>query len=260
MSPALELVVKATALLALALLLEAVVLRRASGRLRHGVWCAALAALALLPLTLLLPPLFAVPVPETQPAPVTEPASPLTPVQRGDFSPAEGERGGRREIDIERTLLLIYALGAGTLLLRLLLDRVVLFTLARRARPADATLFPCAFPVHLSPAVPTPLAAGGRAGVLLPDSAQSWDTERRHVILLHEAAHLRRGDHITLPLALGLQAAWWFHPLAWLALSRFRAAAEAACDEAVVAAGVSPATYAEHLLEAAKTLKLEVAK
>ena len=266
MSPTLELVIKATVLLALALLLEAVILRRASGRLRHGVWCAALTALALLPLTLFLPPLLAVTVPKAQPALVAEPAYPLSstyplaPAERGNFSPAGRGPGGAWEIDIERTLLLCYALGAGGLLLRLLLDRVVLFSLARRARPADTTLFPCVFPVHLSPAVPTPLAAGGRAGVLLPDSAQSWDDERRHVILLHEAAHLRRLDHITLPLALALQAAWWFHPLAWLALARFRAAAEAACDEAVVAAGVSPATYAEHLLEAAKTLKLEAAK
>ncbi|MBB6049988.1 M56 family metallopeptidase [Armatimonas rosea] len=268
MSPALELVLKATVLLALALLLEAVALRRASGKLRHGVWCAALAALALMPLTLFLPPLLAVPVSTPSPA---LPTSPLTPAERGDKSEgsawipplagARGRAGVRGEgIDWQRTLLLCYALGVGGLLLRLLLDRAALFSLARRATRASTTLFPCAFPVHLSPAVPTPLAAGGRTGVLLPESATQWDDERRHVILLHEAAHLRRRDHITLPLALGLQAAWWFHPLAWLALTRFRAAAEAACDEAVVAAGVSPATYAEHLLEAAKTLKLEVAK
>ncbi len=260
MSPTLELALKATALLALALLLEAAVLRRASGRLRHGVWCAALAALALLPLTLLLPPLVAVSVN----------AAPLTPhpegTRRGDNDEADslgsprraGVRG--REIDWERTLLLCYALGAGGLLVRLLLDRILLFALACRATCVNPLLFPCTFPVHLSPAVPTPLAAGGRAGVLLPESATHWDDERRRVILLHEAAHLRRGDHITLPLALALQALWWFHPLAWLAISRFRAAAEAACDEAVVAAGVSPATYAEHLLEAAKSLKLEMVK
>ena len=268
MSPILELIIKATVLLALALLLEAVALRRASGRLRHGVWCAALAALALLPLTLFLPPLLAMPVSPPSPVQLTPATPPLAPASGGiqadnsSLSPrSAGARGqGGREIDWERTLLLSYVLGAGGLLLRLLLDRAVLFTLARRATRASTTLFPCAFPVHLSPAVPTPLAAGGRAGVLLPESAEQWDDERRHVILLHEAAHLRRRDHITLPLALSLQAVWWFHPLAWLAISRFRAAAEAACDEAVVATGISPVTYAEHLLEAAKTLKLEVAK
>ena len=255
MSPILELVLKATALLSLALLLEAAVLRHASGKLRHGVWCAALAALALLPLTLLLPPLVAVSV-----------NAPLAPVQPiGTEEPATthltvGVSGQGREIDWERTLLLCYMLGVGSLFLRLLLDRVFLFALARRATRTSSELFPCVFPVHLSPAVPTPLAAGGRAGVLLPESAAHWDGERRRVILLHEAAHLRRFDHITLPLALALQAIWWFHPLAWLAISRLRAAAEAACDEAVVAAGVSPATYAEHLLEAAKSLKLEMVK
>ena len=266
MSPILELVVKATALLALALLLEALALRRASGKLRHGIWCTALAVLALLPLTLLLPPLVAVAMPAAPLLNASVHAAPLTPVLWGEYKESAsvlsprpaGVRGA--EFPWERTLLLSYALGAGGLLVRLLLDRVILFRLARRATRANPVLFPCTFPVHLSPAVPTPLAAGGRAGVLLPESAEQWDTERRHVILLHEAAHLRRLDHVTLPLALALQALWWFHPLAWLAISRFRAAAEAACDEAVVAAGISPITYAEHLLETAKTLKLEFIK
>ena len=253
MSPTLELVLKATALLSLALFLEAVVLRRASGRLRHGVWCAALAALALLPLTLLLPPLLAVSV--------NAPLAPVAPTSELVVSVAEVTAPTAPvPFPWERLLVLGYALGAGGLLVRLLLDRVFLFALARRATRVNPLLFPCTFPVHLSPAVPTPLAAGGRAGVLLPESAEQWDDERRQVILLHEAAHLRRWDHMTLPLALALQALWWFHPLAWLAISRFRAAAEAACDEAVVAAGVSPTTYAEHLIDAAKTLKLEMVK
>ncbi|WP_395090532.1 M56 family metallopeptidase [Armatimonas sp.] len=257
-NPVLELVLKATVLLALALLLEAVVLRRASGRLKHGVWCTALLALVLLPLTLLAPPLLSVTV-------RTHPPAPSLPQGRGEAviatttsvtpqvpAPRESE-----SFPWESLLTVGYFIGVGGLLGRLLLDRAQLFNLARRATLASSVHFPCDFPVHLSPAVPTPLAAGGRTGVLLPDSAHDWDTERRHVILLHEAAHLRRLDHITLPLALSLQAAWWFHPLVWLAISRFRTAAEAACDEAVVAAGVSPSTYAEHLLETAKSLKLE---
>jgi beta-lactamase regulating signal transducer with metallopeptidase domain len=114
--------------------------------------------------------------------------------------------------------------------------------------------------LHLSASVPTPLAAGGRAGILLPQDALHWEAERRTVILLHEAAHLKRFDHITLPLALILQAFWWFHPLVWVALNRFRATAEIACDEAVVAAGISPTDYAEHLLETAKTLRINTTK
>ena len=262
MSPALELVLKATVLLTLALFLEAVVLRRASGKLKHSVWCAALAALALLPLTLFAPPFLAVAVPEARVS--ANPTYPLTPAGRGDnkevpLIPPVGRGMGGGKFPWEHLLILGYFVGMGGLLLRLLLDRALLFRLARRATLASPIHFPCDFSVHLSPAVPTPLAAGGRVGVLLPDSAHAWSAERRHVILLHEAVHLRRRDHITLPLALALQALWWFHPLVWLAVIRFRATAEAACDEAVVAAGVSPSTYAEHLLETAKSLKLETA-
>ena len=122
MSPVLELIVKATVLLALALALEAVALRRASGKLRHGVWCAALAALALLPLTLFLPPLLAMPVSPPSPVQLTPP---LTPARRGDKLESDsfnsprsaGVRG--EDFPWERTLLLSYALGVSGLLLRL---------------------------------------------------------------------------------------------------------------------------------------------
>ena len=53
-------------------------------------------------------------------------------------------------------------------------------------------------------------------------------------VLTHELAHLRRRDHWWIALELtGLCLHWW-NPIYWIARGRMRAAAELACDAAVV--------------------------
>src|SRR5260370_1219881 len=52
-----------------------------------------------------------------------------------------------------------------------------------------------------------------RPAVFLPADAAEWDQERRHMVLLHELAHVRRGDfaaHLLARTALGL---YWWNPL-----------------------------------------------
>ena len=56
------------------------------------------------------------------------------------------------------------------------------------------------------------------------------------LILLHELAHLRRGDVAVSYLLSMLQAIHWFNPLVWLAFARIRCERELACDEAVLRA------------------------
>ena len=53
-------------------------------------------------------------------------------------------------------------------------------------------------------------------------------------VLVHERAHLQRGDHITKPLGFGLLALHWFNPLVWLAYCLFCRDLELSCDERVL--------------------------
>ena len=63
--------------------------------------------------------------------------------------------------------------------------------------------------------VQVPMTCGWRRpAVLVPTVALSWSDERRRVVLLHELAHVQRGDfaaHIAASLAAGLH---WLNPLA----------------------------------------------
>ncbi|HWQ92521.1 MAG TPA: M56 family metallopeptidase, partial [Clostridia bacterium] len=72
-------------------------------------------------------------------------------------------------------------------------------------------------------------------------------------VLLHELVHLRRGDVFANCFQALLQAAYWWHPLLWLANARMRRVREEAVDDAVVLAlrGEGEA-YAATLLEVAK--------
>jgi beta-lactamase regulating signal transducer with metallopeptidase domain len=54
--------------------------------------------------------------------------------------------------------------------------------------------------------------------------------ELRHV-LLHELAHVKRGDLWLNWLVTALQIVHWFNPLVWLGFARLRADRELACDE-----------------------------
>lgn len=90
-----------------------------------------------------------------------------------------------------------------------------------------------------------------RPELLIPDDlAERFNVAQIRGMLLHEMAHVRRRDVLWTWLALGLCALHWFNPLAWLALRRFHADRELACDAAALRA-LDPAArhdYGEALL------------
>lgn len=92
-----------------------------------------------------------------------------------------------------------------------------------------------------------------RALILLPaDFDERFDAYERRLVLRHELNHLRRGDPLWSLLAELARALLWFHPLAWLALPRFRLDQELACDERVLReAPQDEAAYARALLHGA---------
>ncbi|MDZ4687652.1 MAG: S41 family peptidase [Planctomycetaceae bacterium] len=87
-----------------------------------------------------------------------------------------------------------------------------------------------------------------RPTILLPEEARRWSPSRLRIVLLHELAHIQRRDCLTQLLARMARAAYWFHPLAWLAECQLRALQEQACDDLVLNSGFDGPDYAEHLL------------
>ncbi len=102
----------------------------------------------------------------------------------------------------------------------------------------------------------TPLTWGVfKPVVLLPRASEEWTDERIRMVLLHEVSHIQRLDALTQSLAQIACALFWINPLAWWGAAQMRAERERACDDCVLARGERPSTYAEHLLDIARSFK-----
>ena len=91
--------------------------------------------------------------------------------------------------------------------------------------------------------------------VLLPAGADGWCEDRVRLVLLHELAHIARGDWIVQLAAELMRALYWFNPLIWIASRRLRQESERACDDAVINRGIEGADYATHLVDIARELQ-----
>ncbi|HEV8240378.1 MAG TPA: M56 family metallopeptidase [Thermoanaerobaculia bacterium] len=165
-----------------------------------------------------------------------------------------------------RLATLFWMLGGILVLLRCALAHFGLRRLAARALPLDTDEWRAALaeaaartgvqrPVRLraSAAVATPVTWGARRPiVVLPTAAATWPAEQRRAALLHELAHVARGDYLAQLTGTAACALYWFHPLAWAALRELRREAERACDDRVLASGTSATEYAAQLLEVAR--------
>jgi beta-lactamase regulating signal transducer with metallopeptidase domain len=112
--------------------------------------------------------------------------------------------------------------------------------------------------VRLVPGAVSPLvcAFGRWRCLLLP--AALWDglsEEQRDALLVHELAHLRRGDHWVRCLELVVTGLYWWHPIVWWARRELREAEEQCCDAWVVwALPHSAEAYATALVDTAAFL------
>jgi uncharacterized protein (TIGR03435 family) len=73
-----------------------------------------------------------------------------------------------------------------------------------------------------------------RPAIVFPPDAQGWCEADVRRALAHELEHVRRSDWLTLCLARVISAAYWFHPLVWIANRQLSVTAEHACDDAVL--------------------------
>ncbi len=271
---ALELALRGAALLALALAVSAA-LPGARASLRHAVLAAALIGQFALPVLDRVAPAWEIPLPDrgAERLPADDAvgriaASMETPVggvaydDRGNVMPADAvpaSPAGRDAAPV--ALALVWLAGAALFALRLGLGVRAARGLAARARPVDPAGWasalreaaaraglPAAPPVRLSDRVSLPFSAGLlRPVVVLPAAAAGWSARRRVLVLTHEFAHVGRGD-VRVQVAARLAcAAFWFDPLAWLALARLRAEAERAADDAVLRGEPDAGAYVREL-------------
>jgi TonB family protein len=242
------------------------VLRRRSAAVRHIVWTAAAAALIALPILTATLPALRVPVAPEGPmtvfrvfatsrsaAPTVSSAVPAMPAA----AVAEAT-----SLDPRRWTAAIWAAGAAIGLLQMLLACGAVWRLRRGARRLDdggiASELGIYCPVEVleSEREGMPIVFGVfRPTVLLPAGAAEWRPDRLRVVLLHELAHVRRGDVATHLLARTALALYWWNPLAWFAWREFLKERERATDDLVLYAGERASDYATHLLEVARTLQ-----
>ena len=118
-------------------------------------------------------------------------------------------------------------------------------------RASTETNLEFVIPVKLSSSQLEPAVVGVlRPVLLLPKGMEQRLTpEEMRTVLAHERCHVVWRDNLAAALHMLVEAVFWFHPLIWWLGARLVEERERACDEHVLAAGHSRATYAEGILK-----------
>jgi beta-lactamase regulating signal transducer with metallopeptidase domain len=110
----------------------------------------------------------------------------------------------------------------------------------------------------LTPGAVSPMlwAIGPRARLILPaELVNRLKPGQLDTLLLHELAHVRRGDHWTRWLELTVTLLWWWHPVLWWARRELREVEEQCCDAWVIwALPQANCSYALALVETVEFL------
>jgi beta-lactamase regulating signal transducer with metallopeptidase domain len=259
--------VKSLGLLALAGA-AVLILRRASAAAKHWVWLGALCGALALPLfsislpqwkilpAMPTPQVSTIVAPETSNSPVIAPTI-EEPTPMTSSSPVVASA----PIDWAAWAVIGWAIGAGIMLGPILLGMAALLRLSVRSRKISSeAMQELSAELNLHQRVrllqstqkSMPMSWGiWRATILLPAEWESWSDQRKRLVLLHELAHVQRMDALTHLIAQLARAAYWFNPLAWLALRRMAVEREHACDDIVLTYGNKAPDYAQELLTVA---------
>jgi bla regulator protein blaR1 len=252
-SVALSLIAKATAVTACALV-AGWLARRRRAAVRHLIFAAAFAALALLPAATAVIP--AVPVPVRVLAmPATADAARATPVGRTvegvmfvAGTPSESPVSSRTwPVPSTFALLpIVWLAGAICSLAPVALGLWQICRVRRHGLPwRDAQALTNELARHagfcrpidvvVHQAIAGPMTCGVmHPAIVFPPDARTWREADVRRALTHELEHVRRRDWVTLSLARAICALYWFHPLVWIANRQLSVNAERACDDAVL--------------------------
>ena len=260
--------------------LIAYLLRGRSAAARHMVWTASAAALVALPLLSVALPALRVRLANAvlpADAGIVFRATAVTAAEAAGAAAAQQAPAGRtaatqapaRGIDGKLALMLLWMVGIAAGFLQMLAAWAMLWRTRRAARvspdqgEADTLAFHLGIdhPVQvLETSSGMPMTFGVlRPTVLLPREARAWSGERRRVVLLHELAHVLRGDAVTHLLGRTALVLHWWNPLAWTMWREFLKERERATDDLVLRAGTTASDYAGHLLEIARTMQVRPA-
>jgi beta-lactamase regulating signal transducer with metallopeptidase domain len=251
---------------------------------RHFLWTSALALSLLMPIVVVSVPSslqLTLPWPAPRSSALGEPALLTAGAHRAGAEPAivvprnsEPSSAELRTRTAWPTLMIVWLIGALIVWLRNALAHVGLRRWARKARPGLSLAWEAAlrrvgsdagFGRHLrvleSDHATSPCTWGlVRPVVLLPTAGADWPEPQRRFALLHELAHVRRLDYLTMQIASLACAMHWYNPLVWLAAVQARKLQEQACDDVVLNAGETPSDYAQFLvgIAGARRLSLEI--
>ena len=263
-----------TSLLLVGVGLISLCIRRQSAAWRHLLWTSALALSLLMPMTVAyLPSYLQISLPQAAEPWVRDEAAPIANgVQRADeVAQAPGPRqaglaGTGREIRAAwPTAAIVWLTGALGAMLWNAMAHIGLMRWVRKSRPDLAPAWAATlrrvtseskFRRHLrvleSDQATSPCTWGLlRPVLLLPAAGADWPEPQRRYALLHELAHVRRGDYFTAQIASFACAMHWYSPFVWFAAARARKLQEQACDDAVLQAGGAPSDYAQFLVSIA---------
>jgi HEAT repeat protein/beta-lactamase regulating signal transducer with metallopeptidase domain len=189
-----------------------------------------------------------------------------TPSHQISWLPATA--GSLRTLSWTAILLTLWACGACVILFRMLLGLAAVQWMSRRTPVitgapwlAEAQALARGFGIPHVRFLRTrmgsmPMAWGIlRPSVLMPLDADGWPSDRLRIVVLHELAHVKRRDCLTHLVAQIACAAYWFNPLAWIAVRRLRTERERACDDLVLVSGTRGPDYADQLLEIARVMR-----
>jgi TonB family protein len=247
----------------------ALLLRGRSAAARHLVWSAAAAGLLALPFLSASLPALRVPGGTLLPTAIFQTTATENPsidrvAQPTGHAAPNTTPPARTRLNWRTWVLLLWAAGAAIAMLRLIAGCAAVWRARRRAAPfgdrqmtaelAETLGIRDRVEVLETRAGSMPMTFGViRPAIFMPSDAAGWTEERRRIVLLHELAHVRRGDVAAHLFARAALTLYWWNPLTWFAWREFLKERERATDDLVLSAGARASDYAGHLLEIART-------
>lgn len=157
-----------------------------------------------------------------------------------------------------RPAAMFWLCGVALLTLRAIGGWVYLRMLIRRAKPAEwarlgelaARLGIAAPELRESARVDSPFAAGWRHPVIVVPIAMmsGLPASQIEAIVLHELAHIRRGDYVAEWVLRALETVFFYHPAVWFLTAAMRRERERCCDDMAIVAGADRGCFAKALL------------